>query len=65
LFVPFTVEPDLIKEAEDTFNQFLETCESLKAHHDNLQCTIKLKRIDEARKEQDGEPDAEEGENES
>jgi len=72
LFVPFTVESDLIKEgqtAEDAFNQFLETCKSLKDHHENLQRMLeaqsKIKRIDEARKEQEGEPDAEEDENES
>jgi len=40
LFVPFTTVSDLIKEgqtAEDAFNEFLETCESLKDHHESLQ----------------------------
>ena len=71
LFVPFTVESDLIEEgqtAEEAFDQFLETCESLKDHHESLQQMLeaqsKIKKIDEARKEQEGEHDAEEGDSE-
>ena len=40
LFVPFTVKSDFIEEgqtAEEAFNQFLGTCESLKDHHESLQ----------------------------
>jgi len=71
LFVPFTAESDLIKEgqtAEDAFNEFLETSENLKDHHESLQRMLeaqsKMKRIDEARKEQEGDADSEEGQNE-
>ena len=59
--MPFTVESNLIEEgqtAEEAFNQFLETCESLKEHHESLQRMLeaqsKIKKIDEAKKEQRG-----------
>ena len=62
LFVPFTVESELLKEgetAEHAFNQFLETCDSLKDHHESLQRMLeahsKVKRIDEARKNEEGD----------
>jgi len=68
LFLPFTVESDLLKEgqtAEDAFNQFLETCDSLKDHHESIQRMLeaqsKVKRIDEARKSEEGEPVPEDG----
>ena len=61
LFVPFTVESELLKEgltAEDAFNRFLETCDSLKDHHESLQHMLeaqsKVKRIDAARKNEEG-----------
>ena len=69
--MPFTVESDLIEEgqtAEEPFDQFLETCESLKDYHESLQRMLeaqsKIKRIDEARKEEEGKHDAEKGDNE-
>ena len=62
LFVPFTVESELLKEgqtAEDVFNQFLEMCDSLKDYHESLQRILeaqsKVKRIDEARKSEEGD----------
>ena len=67
-FVPFTVESDSLKEgqtAENAFNQFLETCGSLKDHHESLQCMLeaqsKVKRIDEGRKSKEGQAVPEDG----
>ena len=71
LFVPFTVESDLVKEgqtAEYAFNQFLETCGSLRDHHERLKHMLeaqsKVKQIDEAQKKEDGESDPEVDDNE-